>query len=123
MLHGFRVQILRLEYEPFGIEQFRSDKGGYELFKGHAVVAEESAEGEGKRGKDAHRADLALADYAAQEKVYSDGHRHGEQREQALAQREAEEQAFVVLADFLIDAYFDRISPPIHDEESADKRL
>ena len=93
------------------------------MFKGHAVVAEESAEGEGKGGEDAYRADLALADYAAQEKVCSDGHRHGEQREQALAQRETEEQAFVVLADFLIDAYFDRISPPIHDEESADKRL
>ena len=93
------------------------------MFKVHAVIAEESAEGKGKRGEDAHHADLALAHYVAQEKICRDGHNHCQQRKKALAQREPEEQAFVVVADFLIDAYFDRISPPIHDEESADKRL
>ena len=102
--------IVRFENEPFGIEQFRSDKGGYKLFKGHAVVAEESAEGKGKGGEDTDHADLSLAHHAAQEKVCRDGHRDGQQREQALAQREAEEQAFVVVADLFVDAYFYKIT-------------
>jgi len=90
------------------------------LFKGHAVVAEESAEGKGKGGEDAHHADLSLAHHAAQEKVCRDGHRDCQQREQALAQREAEKQAFIVVADFFVDAYFYNITS---SEESADNAL
>ena len=86
------------------------------MFKGHAVVAEESAEGKGECGEDADHADLPFAHHAAQEKVCRDGHYDGQQRKQALAQREAEEQAFVVVADLFVDAYFYKIT----SEESTD---
>ena len=90
------------------------------MFKGHAVIAEESAEGKGKGGEDADHADLSLAHHAAQEKVRCYGHRDCQQRKQALAQREAEEQAFIVVADLFVDAYFYKITS---GEESADNAL
>ena len=112
MLHGLRVQVFRLEDKLFGIEQFRSDERNDKMFKVHTVVAEEAAEGKGKRGEDAHRADLALAHHAAQQEIHRDGHDHRQQRKEELSQREPEKQALVVVADFFIDAYFDRDSPP-----------
>lgn len=84
------------------------------MFKGHSVVTEKAAEGERKRGEDAHHADLPLAHHVPQEKIRRDSDDHRQQREQELAQREPEEQALVVVADFFVDAYFDRGSPPIN---------
>lgn len=84
------------------------------MFKGHSVVAEKAAEGERKGGEDAHHADLPLADHVPQEKICRDSNDHRQQREQELTQREPEEQALVIVADFFVDAYFDRGSPPIN---------
>ena len=107
MLHRFCVDIFRPEHQPLGIQQFGADDSEEEFFKGHAVVSEEAAEGEGERRQDADPPDLPAAHDAPQSEIQPHRHHNGQQGEQELPQGQAEEQAFLIVPDFFVDAYFD----------------
>ena len=106
MLHRLGVQIFRPEHQLSGIQQLRADDGEEESFKGHAVVSEKTAEGEGERGQDADPADLPAAYHIAQAEIQPHRHQDGQQGEQELPQGQPEEQAFLVVPDFFVDADF-----------------
>ena len=106
MLHCLGVEVLRPEHQLSGVQQLRADDGEEELFKGHAVVGEKAAEGEGEGGQDADPADLPAAHRVPQAEVNGHGHHHGQQDEQELAQGQPEEQAFLIVPDFFVDADF-----------------
>ena len=95
-----------MEYQFLRIQQFRADERQQELFKGHAVVGEETAHGEGERRQDAHPADVADAHDIAQAEIHAHGHQHGQQGEDELPQGQAEEYAFLIVPDFFVDADF-----------------
>lgn len=101
------VQIFRPEHQLSGIQQFGADDGQQELFKGHAVVSEKSAQGERERRQDTDPADLPAAHHVAQAEIQPHRHQDGQQGEQELPQRQAEEQAFLIVLDFFVDSNFD----------------
>ena len=68
-LHGLIVQAIRLENQPFGHEDFGLNPRPQQLFRRHAVVAEESAGGKRRSAQDAHPADLLRADDRPQAKI------------------------------------------------------
>ena len=68
-LHNLVVQAIRLEYQPFGHEDFRFDPCPQQLFGRHAVVAEKSAGGERRSAQDTHPAHLLCADDGSQAKI------------------------------------------------------
>ena len=76
------------------------------LFKGHAVVGEKAAQGEGEGGQDADPADLPAAHHIAQAEIQPHRHQHSQQGEQELPQGQPEEQAFLIVPDFFVDADF-----------------
>ena len=100
------IEVLRPEHQLSGAQQLRADDGKEELFKGHAVVGEKAAEGEGKCGQDADPADLPAAHHVAQAEIQPHRHQHGQQGEQELPQGQPEEQAFLIVPDFFVDADF-----------------
>ena len=106
MLHHLCVEVLRPEHQLSGVQQFRADDGEEELFKGHAVVGEKAAEGEGEGGQDADPADLPAAHHAAQAEVQTYRHQHSQQGEQELPQGQAKEQTFLIVPDFFVDTDF-----------------
>lgn len=53
-----------------------------------------------------------LTDRTAAVSDYAYGNGYGQQREDELAEREPEKQAFLIVSDFFVDAYLDWISPP-----------
>ncbi len=114
IFQGFGVQILRFEHQLSGIEQFRPDHGQEKPLKGHAVVGEKAAEGKRERGQDAHPADLSRPYDVLQPKIHPHRHKNGQQREQELAQGQAEKQALLIVPDFFVDAYFYEISRPFN---------
>ena len=81
MIQGLGIEIFRVEHQPLGTEELRTDKGQDEAFKGHAVVGKKAAQGEGKGGQDTHPADLSGAHHIAQAEVYPHRHQHGQQGE------------------------------------------
>ena len=101
-----RTKPSRSEHQLPGVQQLRADDGEEESFKGHAVVSEKAAEGEGERCQDADPADLPAAHHVAQAEIQPYRHQHGQQGEQELPQRQPEEQAFLVVPDFFVDADF-----------------
>ena len=103
---GFGVQIVRFEHQLFGVQQLGADEGHEELLERHTVVGKEPAQGERKRRQDADPADLAAAHDAAQAEIYAHGHSYGQQGENELPQGQAEEQAFLIVPDFFVDADF-----------------
>ena len=109
---GFGVQIVRFEHQLFGVQQFGADEGHEELLERHAVVGEKAAQGKGKRCQDADPADLAGANHAPQAEIHAHGHSYGQQGENELPQGQAEEQAFLIVPDFFVDADFYNRSPP-----------
>ena len=111
MLHRLCVQIFRPEHQFSGIQQFGADDGEEELFKGHAVVSEKAAQGEGECRHDADPADLPAAHHIVQSEIQPHRHQDGQQGEQELPQGQAEEQAFLIVPDFFVDANFDKKSP------------
>ena len=111
MLHCLCVQIFRPKHQLSGIQQFSADDGEEELLKGHAVVSEEAAQGEGERRQDADPADLPTACHIAQAEIQPHRHQDGQQGEQELPQGQAEKQALLVVPDFFVDAYFYWKSP------------
>ena len=112
MLHRLGVQIFRPEHQPSGVQKLRADDGEEELFKGHAVVSEKAAQGEGERRQDADPADLPAAQHIAQAEVQPHCHQDGQQGKQELTQGQAEKQAFLIVPDFFVDADFYGRSPP-----------
>ena len=106
MLHRLGVEVLRPEHQLSGVQQLRADDGEEESFKGHAVVSEKAAEGEGERCQDADPADLPAAHHVAQAEIQPYRHQHGQQGEQELPQGQPEEQALLVVPDFFVDADF-----------------
>ena len=111
MLHRLRIEVLRPEHQLSGVQQFRADDGEEELFKGHAIVGEKAAEGEGKGGQDADPANLPAAHHAAQAEVQPHRHQHSQQGKQELPQGQPEEQAFLIVPDFFVDTDFYGWSP------------
>ena len=98
--------------------------GEEETLQRHAVVLEEAAEGKGERAEHADPADLAGPQDIAQAKVCSHGDGHRQQREDELAERQPEKQAFLIVPDFFVDAYFYLFSPPVKIVgSSADRHL
>ena len=106
MLHRQGIQVLRSKHQLSGVQQLRADDGEEELFKGHAVVGEKASQGEGEGGQDADPADLPAAHHAAQAEVQPHRHQHGQQGENELPQGQPEEQAFLIVPDFFVDADF-----------------
>ena len=111
MLHRLCVQIFRPEHQLSGIEYLVADNGEEESFKGHAVVSEEAAQGKGERRQDADPADLPAACHAVQAEIQPHRHQDGQQGEEELPQGQAKKQAFLVVPDFFVDAYFYWKSP------------
>ena len=99
--------MLRPEYEFRGIQQLGADDGEEEAFKGHAIVSEKAAHGKGERREDADPADFPDARHVAQSEIQPHRHQDGQQGEQELPQGQPEKQAFLIVADFFVDAYFD----------------
>ena len=108
MLHRLGIQIFRPEHQFSGVQQLRADDGEEKFLKGHAVVSEKATEGEGERCQDADPADLPAAHHVAQAEIQPHRHQHGQQGKQELPQGQPEEQAFLVVLDFFVDADFDR---------------
>lgn len=113
MFHGFRIQILGAEKQVLGIQQFRTDDRQRELLKVHPVIAEEPAQGKGQRRQDTHPAGSLCADCAVLDKIEKDRHSKGHSGTNKLPKTEAEEYAFLVVPDFLVDFDFDKNSPLI----------
>ena len=89
-----------------GIQQLGADDGEEELFKGHAVVSEKAAQGEGECRHDTDPADLSAAYHVAQAEIQPHRHQDGQQGKQELPQGKPEEQALLVVPDFFVDADF-----------------
>ena len=106
MLHRLDVEVLRPEHQFSGVQQLRADEGQNEAFKSHAVVGKKAAQGEGEGGQDADPADLPAAHHIAQAEIQPYRHQDGQQGEQELPQGQPEEQAFLVVPDFFVDADF-----------------
>ena len=106
MLHRLDVEVLRPEHQFSGVQQLRADDGEEKFLKGHAVVSEKATEGEGERCQDADPADLPAAHHIAQAEIQPHRHQHGQQCEQELPQGQTEEQAFLIVPDFFVDADF-----------------
>ena len=106
LFQSLGVEVFRFEHELPWVEQLRADKSENKLFQRHAVVLKKAAQGKGKGGQYTKPADLALAHDGAQAEVHAHGHRHRQQGEDELPQGEAEEQAFLIVAHFLVDADF-----------------
>ena len=86
---------------PFpGAQDFGLDESPQELFQGQAVVTEKAGHGHGRGGQDAHPARRLLPGHIAQQQVDGHGDPHGEQGAEKLPGGQAEENAFLVLADF-----------------------
>ena len=68
-LHDLVVQAIRLEHQPFGAKNFGFNPCPQQLFRRHAVVAEESAGSKRRGAKDAHPAHLLGADDGPQAKI------------------------------------------------------
>ena len=83
-----------------------SKKSEDEALQGHAVVGKKAAQSEGERCQNTDPADLATAHRVPQAEINSHGHDHGQQGEQELAQGQPEEQAFLIVPDFFVDADF-----------------
>ena len=113
MLHRLCVQIFRPEHQLSGIQQLRADDGEEKPFKGHAVVSEKAAQGEGECRHDTDPADLSAAHHIMQAEIQPHRHQDGQQGKQELAQGEAEEQAFLIVPDFFVDTNFYRVSSPL----------
>lgn len=71
-----------------------------------------TADGKRKGTEYTDPADFSSSKHRAQAKIYAYGNGYGQQRENELAEREPEEQAFLIVSDFFVDAYLDWISPP-----------
>ena len=83
-----------------------ADDGEEKFLKGHAVVGKKAAQGEGEGGQDADPADLPAAHHVAQAEIQPHRHQDGQQGEQELPQGQPEEQAFLVVPNFFVDADF-----------------
>jgi len=103
----FGVQIIRFKHQSSGIQQFRADDGYEELLQRHAIVGEESAQGEWERSQDTHPARGLLAQHGTQQQVNAHGQSHREQGAEELPGGQAEENAFLVLAYFFGNFDFD----------------
>lgn len=77
------------------------------MLQGQAVVAEEPGHGHGRGGQDAEPACGFLADGGAEAEIDGDGDPHGDYSAEKLPGGEAEENAFLVLADFFGNFEFD----------------
>ena len=106
MVQGLGIEVFRPEHQPLGAEEFRADEGQNEAFKSHAVVGKKAAQGEGEGSQDTHPANLPGAYHVAQAEVHPHCHQYGQQGEQELPQGQPEEQAFLVVPDFFVDADF-----------------
>ena len=104
MLQSLGVQILRAEHQLSGIEKFRAEDGEDEFLKGHAVVGKKAAQGEGERRQHTQPADVPLAHHGPEPEVHAYRHDDGQQGENELPQGQPEEQAFLIVADFFVDA-------------------
>ena len=111
-LHNLVVQAIRLEYQPFGHEDFRFDPCPQQLFGRHAVVAEKSAGGERRSAQDTHPAHLLCADDGSQAKIKAHRRAKRQQRADELPSVQSEKDVLVVVADFFGDFDFDSSSPP-----------
>ena len=68
-LHNLVVQAVRFVDESLGAKNFGFDPCPQQLFRRHAVVAEESAGGERRSAQDTHPAYLLCADDGPQAKI------------------------------------------------------
>ena len=93
------------------------------MLQRHAVVLEKAAQGEGKGCQHTDPADLAGADDCAQAEVNAHSHGNGQQGKNELPERKPEKQAFLIISDFLVDAYLYMSSPPFSLSTIARQRL
>lgn len=75
------------------------------MLKGHAVVGKKAADGEGEGGQHTQPSHVRIPYHGAEPKVNTYRHSDGKQCENELPQREAEEQALLIVADLFVDAY------------------
>lgn len=95
-----------------GAEKFGLDKGPDELFKGHAVIAEESGHGYRGRQKQAEPARRFLSYDLVQSEISSSGNADGQNSTYELTGGQTEKDGLLVLADLFGDFDFDGGSPP-----------
>ena len=106
VLHGFIVEILRLEHKLFGIQKFRLEPCPRCLFSGHAMVFEKATGRKGRGSKNAHPADFFAADQRSQTKIQTDCHADRKQRTDKLPGGEPEKDGFLIVPDFFWYFYF-----------------
>lgn len=93
------------------------------MLQHHAVVLEKAAQGEGKGCQHTDPTNLAGADNCAQSKVNTRSHGDGKQGKNELPERKPEKQDFLIIPDFLVDAYLYMSSPPFSFSAIDRKRL
>ena len=93
------------------------------MLQRHAVVLEKAAQGEGKGCQHTNPPNLAGADDCAQTEVSAHSHGHGQQGKNELPERKPEKQTFLIISDFLVDAYLYIVSPPFSLSTIARQRL
>ena len=106
VLHGFIVEILRLEHKLFGIQKFRLEPCPRCLFSGHAMVFEKSAGGEGRGSEDADPAHFLAAHQRAQSKIQPYSGAHRQQGTEKLPGGKPEKDGLLIIPDFLWYFYF-----------------
>ena len=94
-------------------EKFRLDHSPQKLLQGHAVVVEETGQGHGRGGQDAHPAGRLLPDDRPQAQVDAGGRSHGDHGAEELPGGQAEEDGLLVLADLFGNFDLDNKSPHI----------
>ena len=90
------IHIVRAKHQLFGIQKLGLDPRPQELFGGHAVVAEKTAGGKGRRGQNAHPAYFLRAHIRLEQKINAHGYAEGKHRADKLAGVESEKDGFAV---------------------------
>ena len=105
------IHIARAKHQLFGIQKLGLDPRPQKLFGGHAVVAEKTAGGKGRRGQNAHPTDFLCTHIGLEQKINAHGHAEGKHRADKLAGIQSEKDGFTVFPDLFGDLDFDKTSP------------
>ena len=106
ILQSLCIQVGTPVLESSGIQKFRAEHRTDKLFKGHAVVSEESAHGKGKCSKDTDPADLAVSHEISKSEIQEYRNDNRQPGEHKLPEGHAEEDCFLIISDFFVDFDF-----------------
>jgi len=92
-----------LRHEKLGLD-IRLNK----LFGGHAVVFHKAENRKRERGNDAQPTDGFRAEHVPEPEIHADRNAYRQYRKDELAQRQAHEDRFLIVADFFVDFDFQK---------------